>query len=207
MTFARKLSEHRERQQEREAKAKTCAHCGNGFIPLRPMQAVCSPICARRKVDADKKAERERTKERKEGMKTRRDRIAEAQAAVNKYVRLRDIHAGRGCVSCGAKFRGTYGGAFDAGHFRSVGSAPHLRFFTPQIRLQCVRCNRHLSGNVNEYRRGLVADRGAEWVSWLESLYFVAKWDDAYLIRLTRIARKKARRLEKRIEMEQQGVS
>lgn len=180
-------------------KPKACAYgpCGKNFLPLRPMQKVCSPVCASRMVRAQKAKERVETRKRREAIKTRREWIAEAQAAVNKYCRLRDICAGRGCISCGAPFRLAGGGAFDAGHFRSVGSAPHLRFFTKQIRLQCVRCNRHLAGNVVEYRRGLVALLGLEAVELIEAMQGVEKWPVEYLKRLKTVMVKRARRLEK----------
>lgn len=181
-------------------KPKLCAYCGTKFVPVRAMQAVCSAVCAGRKVKADKARNARELRERKAAMKTRREWIAEAQREVNRYCRLRDIAAGKGCISCGAPYRGAYGGAFDAGHFRSVGSAPHLRFFTSQIRLQCVRCNRHLGGNVVEFRRGLVAERGSEWVERIEAMQGVAKWSVQWLERLKKVAAKKARRLEKRLE-------
>lgn len=188
------------------AKTKECAHCSREFVPARPLQAVCSPLCASRLVrarSAEKKAkDRAELRERKEKLKTRREWIAEAQAAVNRYVRLRDICAGRNCISCGAPYRLAGGGAFDAGHFRSVGSAPHLRFYLPQIRLQCVRCNRHLGGNVVEYRRRLVYVLGPKRVEQIEAMQGTAKWSVEYLQRLKRVMNKKANRLEKRIKDE-----
>lgn len=180
----------------------TCAHCAQPFLRLRPLQAVCSPICARRKVEADKKAERESDRQRREALKRRRDWIAEAQAAVNKYVRLRDLCAGRGCISCGARPEQKRGGTYDAGHFRSVGSAPHLRFYLPNVHLQCVRCNRHLGGNAIEYRRGLVERIGSERVEAIEAMQGVGKWSVDYLRRLKAVMAKRARRLEKRLENE-----
>lgn len=183
-------------------KLKPCAYCKNLFQPLRPLQQVCKPMCGLKLVRAKKAKERVETRKRREAIKTRREWIAEAQAAVNKYCRLRDIAAGRGCISCGAPFRLAGGGAFDAGHFRSVGSAPHLRYFTTQIRLQCVRCNRHLAGNVVEYRRGLVAMLGLEAVERIEAMQGVEKWPVEYLKRLKTVMVKRARRLEKRLENE-----
>lgn len=184
---------------------RVCRMCPQVFHPRNSMQTVCGPVCATKLAKslvkdrkAKAKAEREHTKARKERLKRRRDWIAEAQAAVNKYARLRDIHAGRNCISCGAPYRLAGGGAFDAGHFRSVGSAPHMRFYLPQIRLQCVRCNRHLGGNTVEYRRGLVIEYGRERVEQIEAMQFMAKWDVEYLKRLKRVMTKKARRLEKR---------
>lgn len=181
-------------------KLKACQQCKREFMPARPLQAVCGAICASRKVRADKKAERITTRARKEAIKTRSEWIRECQAVVNRYCRLRDIAAGHGCITCGAQFRSTYGGAFDAGHWRSVGSAPQLRFFTAQIRLQCVRCNRDGSGRAVEFRIALVKQRGEAWVQMVESMNHTAKFDIHYLKRLKAIASRKVRRLEKRME-------
>ena len=87
----------------------------------------------------------------------------------------------------------------DAGHFRSVGSAPHLRYYLPQIALQCVTCNRHQGGRALDFRRALVERHGAAWVETLESMQGLAKFDIDYLSRIKRIFTKKARRVEKRM--------
>lgn len=42
--------------------------------------------------------------------------------------------------------------------------------------MQDVRCNRHLSGNVVEYRKGLIERIGIERVEWLEGPHPVPKW-------------------------------
>jgi hypothetical protein len=185
-------------------KPKTCTApgCDREFIPARPLQAVCGPVCARRKVEAAKRAERESVKARKRALETPKKLLPKAQKEVNRWCRFRDLLAGRSCISCGATYRTAFGGVFDAGHFRSVGSAPHLRFFTPQIRLQCVRCNRDMSGNTVEFRKGLVALRGVESVEQIESMYWIAKWNVDYLRRLIRVAKKRADRLEKRYAMQ-----
>jgi hypothetical protein len=154
-----------------------------------------------KKQEAKAKTERAQTRARKEAVKTRRDWIAETQAAVNKYVRLRDH--GKGCISCGTHPEQKFGGAADAGHFRSVGSAPHLRYYLPQIALQCVKCNRYLGGNAVEMRRGLVARLGLDRVEQIEAMQGVAKWSIDYLQRLKKVMTKKARRLEKRMEDKQ----
>lgn len=146
------------------------------------------------------KVERAETKRRKQAMETPKKLLPKVQREVNRWCRLRDLLAGRNCISCGAPYRGAFGGAFDAGHYRSVGSAPHLRFYTPQIRLQCVRCNRDLGGNAVEYRRRLVLIKGAAFVERIESMYWIQKWTVDYLRRLLRIAKKRADRLEKRLE-------
>lgn len=62
----------------------------------------------------------------------------------NKFIRLRDQN--KGCVSCGAPVQ-------HAGHFYSGGHYSALRFLENNVHGQCIRCNKHLHGNLNEYRR------------------------------------------------------
>lgn len=191
---------------------KKCASCKTVFEPARSLQKVCSPKCAadfaaKQKAQKLARANREERKslaERKAKLKTRREFIAEAQAVVNKVARLRDILAGHGCISCGSRPDARFGGAMDAGHFRSVGSAAHLRFFLPQIRLQCVKCNRYLGSNAVEYRKGLIERIGISRVEEIESMQWTAKWSVEYLQRLKKVMNKKARRLEKRIEQQRE---
>jgi Bacteriophage Lambda NinG protein len=188
-------------------KPKKCACCKVVFTPARSMQKVCGPKCSAdwaAKLRAQKEArakrdERVSLRERKAKLKTRREWIAEAQAAVNKVARLRDLLAGHGCISCGARPQQKFGGTFDAGHYRSVGSAPHLRFFLTAIRGQCVRCNRDLGGSAVNFRKGLVERIGIDRVEEIESMQWTAKWSVEYLQRLKKVMNKKARRLEKRI--------
>ncbi|WP_321905150.1 recombination protein NinG [Paraburkholderia tropica] len=195
-------------------KARKCRQCKAVFTPARQMQSVCSVPCsialaAKQKAQKLARANREERKslvERKAKLKTRSDFIKEAQAVVNKVARLRDQLAGHGCISCGARPQQKFGGTFDAGHYRSVGSAPHLRFFLPQLRGQCVRCNRDLGGRAVDFRKGLIERIGIERVEEIESMQWTAKWDIEYLKRLKKVMQKKARRLEKRIATKLEGV-
>ncbi|MFJ7312538.1 recombination protein NinG [Pseudomonas sp. NPDC098747] len=160
-------------------KPKTCRveSCGASFVPARLGQAVCSPACAI--VDAPKnqvrarkaidQRERREIKIRKEKLKSRAEHLREAQAAVNEYVRLRDAHLS--CISCDSSPCDNdllTGSRWDAGHYRSVGACPELRFEPLNIHRQCVKCNRNLSGNAVEYRIRLVQRIGADKVDWLE---------------------------------------
>lgn len=195
-------------------KPRKCAHCKDVFTPSRSMQKVCGPLCAAgwAKAVAEKKAaranrdERKSLREAKVKLKTRGEWIREAQAVVNKVARLRDILAGHGCISCGSRPDVRFGGAMDAGHYRSVGSAPHARFYLPNIRLQCKRCNRDLGGSVVNYRKGLVERIGINRVEEIESMQWTAKWSVEYLQRLKKVMNKKARRLERRIEMKREAA-
>lgn len=174
-------------------KEKTCAHCETRFTPVRTMQAVCSPTCARRKVEADKKAEKAQTKARKEKIKTIPQLIKEAQIEFNKFIRTRD-HL-QACISCGAPppdLGGLHAGR-DAGHYRSVGSASHLRFDERNVHAQCVHCNQWKAGNAVDYRLGLIARIGVAAVESLEADNLPAKWDRDTLRQVKTIYRAKTR--------------
>ena len=168
-------------------KPKTCrnAACSIKFIPQRLGQAVCSPACAlaTKEVNQQKarkslaQVERREIKVRKEKLKSRADHLREAQAAVNEFIRLRDAHLP--CISCDSLPNDhdlMTGSRWDAGHYRSVGSCPELRFEPLNIHRQCVRCNRNLSGNAVEYRIRLVLRIGAEKVDWLEGPHPACKY-------------------------------
>lgn len=186
---------------------KPCRQCGKEFQPVRSMQVLCSGRCAIRQATAASKAkkaaERATTKARRDAIKSRAKWLAECQAIVNKLVRLRDLRLGRGCITCGAKPAQKIGGTYDAGHFLSVGSAPHLRFWMPQIALQCVVCNRHQGGRALAFRKALIERRGVEWVEQLESRHELAKFSVDYLKRFKLVMGRRLRRIEKHMEATQ----
>lgn len=118
--------------------------------------------------------------------KTRSEWIREAQKAFNAYVRWRDRN--EPCISCGRYVdNDIVGGNWDAGHYRSVGSSPHLRFHLWNCHKQCVKCNRYLSGNVANYRVGLVWKWGQTKVEELEVLQSNQKIDINYAKRVKSI--------------------
>lgn len=149
---------------------KKCRVCRETYTPSKALQVVCSPSCAllhaKQKGEKERKAlakiERKAIREAKEKIKPRAAYMKETQSVFNAWVRARD--ADQPCISCGRHHQGKY----DAGHFRSVGSNPALRFEPLNCHKQCVPCNQHKSGNAIEYRIGLVARIGAEAVAWLE---------------------------------------
>ncbi|MEG0969405.1 MAG: recombination protein NinG, partial [Pseudomonas sp.] len=113
--------------------------------------------------------ERREIKVRKEKLKTRSDHMCEAQVLFNEYIRLRD--SGQPCISCDSLPSDhdlITGSRWDAGHYRSVGACPELRFEPLNVHRQCVKCNRNLSGNAVEYRIRLVQRIGANQVAFLE---------------------------------------
>ena len=169
----------------KQPKPKTCRNpaCRGSFVPQRLGQAVCSPKCALAAVEVQKAKEkkslaqagRREIKARKEALKSRGDHMREAQQAFNAYILARDQAAGHLCISSGKPLDWS-GNAVDAGHYRSVGSAPHLRFDERNCHAQSKQDNRFLSGNAVDYRIGLIARIGQEAVDALESDQSVRKY-------------------------------
>lgn len=142
------------------------------------------------------KAERQETRERKEKIKTRSDYMKAAQFSFNRYVRLRAIRFGHACISSGAPLMADgVGGGFDCGHYRSIGSAPHLRFNMNNAWGQSKQDNRYGAGASFEYRRGLIERRGLDVVEALEANNGERKFTVEYLVRLRKIFDKKAKRI------------
>jgi hypothetical protein len=166
---------------------KRCVNpdCGTAFIPQRLGQKVCSPACAlaeaKNPANQEKahkalaELDRQDIKVRKEKLKSRGDHLREAQQAFNEFIRWRDQLAGHLCISSGKPLDWS-GNAVDAGHYRSVGSAPHLRFDERNCHAQSKQDNRFLSGNAVDYRIGLIDRIGQAAVDELESDQSVKKY-------------------------------
>lgn len=181
-------------------KVKKCSICKVEYTPYSSLAKACSPKCAL-KVVAKKKAKQDN----KELLTFRKDNkkisewIAEAQTVINTYVRVRD--SGKPCISCG-RYHADDSGEWDAGHYRSRGAAPHLRFNLHNIRRQCKYCNRHLGGNYSEYRIRLVALAGEDYVNALETNNGYKKFTREYCERVKRIFAKKTRIKKKRLSLQ-----
>ncbi len=147
----------------KKPRPKKCKVCKEVFQPERQMQPCCSIKCAILKVQIDKKAKFDKeTKLKKEAIKSKAQWLREAQKEFNAYIRLRD--ANKPCISCQRHHKGQY----HAGHYRSVGACPELRFNELNVHKQCAPCNNHLSGNIGEYRISLAKLVGVKKVEWLE---------------------------------------
>ena len=117
-------------------------------------------------------------------MLTRREWLVDAQRAFNAFIRRRDQMKGYPCISSGRPLDWS-GNGVDAGHYRSVGSAPHLRFNEDNCHRQCAPCNNHLSGNLTAYRPALIAKIGQARFDALMGPHELPKWkrDDYIRIR------------------------
>jgi hypothetical protein len=141
------------------------------------------------------KVERALIKERKEASKTIRKLIKEAQREFNAYIRARDRE--QPCICCGLPLgTGEVGGAYDAGHYRSTGSASHLRFNEDNCHAQRKQCNRYGAGRAVDYRIGLIQRIGRDAVASLESDNAVRKWTRDELIAIRDEYRKKLKEIK-----------
>ncbi len=160
------------------------------------MQAVCSPRCALRLPKVQAKREKAADKAKREAMLTQPQWVAKAQAAVNAYIRARD--AGKPCICCGRYSTGAgadSGGEWDAGHYRSRGAAPELRFDERNIHAQLKQCNRR-SWDVAAYRANLIERIGLQAVEELEGPHPPRKWTIPDLKALAAEYRAKTRALK-----------
>lgn len=144
--------------------------CRAEFTPSRSLQVVCGMKCAQalvaEKNQRDRKAldkiERKAIRAAKQRVKSRAEYMKEAQAAFNAWIRERDCDLP--CISCGRHHQGQW----HAGHYRTVGANPELRFEPLNVHKQCAPCNNHKSGDIVNYRINLVVRIGADQVAWLE---------------------------------------
>lgn len=183
-------------------KPSKCKVCGSEYTKTRPLQKVCSPVCAlelSRKVSARKAAkdaqqDRKETKQKLDAMRTKPQLTKLAQVAFNAFIRARD--AGKPCISCDT-ILSNEPNTFDAGHYRSVGSAPHMRFVEDNVHGQCKHCNNYLAGNHVAYRQRLVERIGLQAVESIEADQTVRKYTREGLEEIAKHYRAEARKLKK----------
>lgn len=160
------------------AKPKHCRVCGDSFIPIR---STLEPVCANyecrtefalrytekqreKKAKIERKIKFEERKELKEKLMTLSDYEREAKKSFQKFIRLRDKDLP--CISCGKKTNDPAGG-----HFYPAGIYSGLMFNENNCHLQCnTHCNKFLSGNILEYRKGLIKRYGEQFVIDLDNL-------------------------------------
>lgn len=143
----------------KQYKPKVCPQCEEKFTPTKHLQKVCGPRCA---IDHNRAlAARKKERDSKDKLKIRKLAVkplsyfaSKAQAEFNGYIRERD--ADEPCISCGHHHTGQY----HAGHYRSVGSNPELRFEEDNCHKQCSVCNNFKSANLNEYTPNLITKIG-----------------------------------------------
>lgn len=166
----------------KQLKPRKCRVCPETFWPRNSLHVVCSLRCASQnlKNENEKKFNQE-TKRRKAALKTHGQWTKEVQIEFNRFIRLRDSELP--CISCGdspaivhAEQSWKVGGAWDCGHFLSVGAFPELRFNEINAHRQCKACNSGSHNHIKkgrsvaaDYRANLIHKIGLPLVEWLES--------------------------------------
>lgn len=183
------------------------AKCGAELPRGNSLVKACSPQCAltlarasREKKDRKvaamvnraEKVIRAKLRADKARIKTRAQWMKEAQTAFNAWIRERDRN--EPCISCHRHHNGQY----HAGHYRSVGSNPSIRFDPLNAHKQCQPCNSHLSGNAIEYRISLLVKIGERGVAFLEGPHEPKKYTIPDLIEI----KAKYTQMRKNLEMD-----
>jgi len=146
--------------------------CEVKFEPtFNSIQPTCSIKCA---ISHGRKLQqKQRDGEHKQRKKALRDtdrpwHIKTLQKIFNRFIRLRD--AEYPCISCGRDNPPFFPrkGQWDAGHFRSVGGNPELRFEEKNCHKECVYCNTKDSEHLVKYQDNLAKIFGQERVDWLK---------------------------------------
>ena len=159
-------------------KKKKCKTCRDPFLPLRPMQIVCSSACAlvqaskqsAKQAEQKSKRERQEIRERKLECKPLQYWLKRAEKAFNAWVRERDRD--NPCMACG-----TYDSPeWHASHFVAVGVSSALRFNESNVHKSCAKCNVFLGGNLLNYETRLRAKLGDHVVDHLKTCQRSKKW-------------------------------
>jgi len=98
----------------------------------------------------------------KNDLLTIQDYIKLAQQTFNKYINLRDKKLP--CISCGKPITGRV----NASHYFNANNHWNVRFNEFNVHSSCITCNQYLSGNLIEYRKGLINKIGEEQLTLLE---------------------------------------
>lgn len=168
---------------------RRCKVCREWFIPRQSFQNWCSPEHGfelseqRRNKDREKalaklkKEKQKKEREAKDKLKSRKLAVKplsyftkQAQTAFNAFIRERDKD--EPCISCGRFHEGQY----HAGHYRTTGANPELRFDEDNVHKQCAPCNNHLSGNIENYTPRLIEKIGQERFDRLMGSHELPKW-------------------------------
>jgi hypothetical protein len=114
--------------------------------------------------------------------------LKKAQASFNAFIRARDKNLP--CISCGRHHTGQY----HAGHYRTVGANPELRFEELNCHKQCSACNNYLSGNLVNYRINLLEKIGENSLDWVEGPHDPKRYTIEELKEIDKGYREKAKR-------------
>lgn len=188
---------------------RKCKICNEWFVPEKDFEKWCSQehkeeLAIRiyrtdreKKQKAFEKQQREKEVKARDKLKARKLAVKplkyftqQAQNAFNAYIRYRDRN--EPCISCDRFHEGQY----HAGHYRTTGANPELRFNEDNCHKQCAPCNNHLSGNIEKYTPNLIAKIGRERFDILMGFHELPKWKREDYERIRDHYRKKLKELK-----------
>jgi len=193
--------------------ARRCKNkeCKKPYEPtFNSLQETCSIPCAiiwsrtKAGIKNAEKIKRNANKERRAEFKTAADWTQDVQKrSFNPYIRERDKP--EPCISCGLYDHEIptphRGGKWDAGHYRTVGAAPELRFEVLNCNKQCKGCNNpgpnRAERVARQYRINLIKKIGLAKVEWLEGPHKAKHYDKETLIELHKKYRSMTKQLKK----------
>ena len=148
-----------------------CKTCKNEFTQYNSIQKLCFDCTVKKAKETVKKKQdsdwRKRKSELKEKTKTITDYRNDARYWFQRWIRIRDL--GKTCISCQTLLTDIRD--YDAGHYYNANSYPNLLFNEFNVNGQCKnRCNNLLSGNLIEYRKGIINRYGNEVLFTLDNL-------------------------------------
>ena len=187
-TKADQLTHNKEEKGKYRRKCKTCREW---FRTDRKFQVVCGSVdCALEygKVQVKKQQRASKIAFKQSDKSKLKEK---AQAVFNRYIRLRDKDLP--CISCGH----IGNRKINAGHFKSAGQNPQIRFNMLNVHKQCEQCNSYLAGNLIPYKANLIKKIGIARVEALESDKSTKKYSVEYLQKLIRVFNKKIKRISK----------
>lgn len=178
-------------------KLHKCRACRQPYNRITSFQTRCVPCLALLGRKTLQQVQKRRTRDQKAALMTRSDWTKKAQITFNRFIRLRDQH--QPCICCGKPLSvgGLTGGGYDAGHYRSTGSAPHLRFHEDNVHAQRKHCNQYASGRAVDYRIRLIQRIGLERVEALEADQEPRKYTIEQLQAIEQFYKSAARELER----------
>ena len=138
-----------------------CASCLSDFLFNSDAgKVIFNKINLKVKSDKDKAFK----SDLREKLKTIGEYKAEARKSFQKWIRLRD--SDKSCISCNS----STADVFDGGHFYKAEVYSGLIFNENNCHKQCRKCNRFMNGNELNFRKGLIARYGIDYVTNLDNI-------------------------------------
>ena len=197
MTKAQQL-----KQSPKKPRTRKCLTCRQWFKPKSPGVTTCSDECAIAYGISNfkKQATREKAKAKKVHYDNDKSKLMQdCQKIANKIGKVHAYLSGvKTCATCPIVLSTQQ--QIDGGHCFPTSTYSGIRFYTLQIRPQCVKCNRYNSGMRVEFENALIGLYGESKIEWLRTFKGKpTKYTVEYLKRYKTTMGKRLKKLEQRL--------